>query len=122
MTGEEIKAKQYFSSLDDLSKVPEFQNFGDEKAKTNFKKLVAVRSDVFSIYLTARLVQAEGSAGSSGSETQDVPGELVRRVRAVTWRRAGQSGAEMLPIVRWEVRADRKLELRDFSPDNMPRH
>lgn len=121
ITGEEIRPREFFASIDDLKKVPEFANFPDEKAKDNFRRLLTTRSDVFSIHLTAQLADEESAASGEPPGGEDRTGKLTRRIRAVFWRRQGNNGMEALPIVRWEMREDRRIVPRDFAPEEMPR-
>ncbi|MHC4899537.1 MAG: hypothetical protein ACYTGW_20795, partial [Planctomycetota bacterium] len=45
--------KQIFKSLEDLEKIPEFENLPDKKLKEEFLNLLTVRADVFSIHMAA---------------------------------------------------------------------
>ncbi len=124
-TEEEDKPKQFFASIDELQQVSEFQNLSDPKAKDNFKRYGSVQSDVFSIYLTARLLETGASAETSPEEETANDEEesvgIVRRVRTVVWRKSGQNGVELVFLVPWEIRRNRKLMLRDYAPEDMPR-
>lgn len=125
-TEEEDRPKQFFASVDELQQVSEFQNLSDPKAKDNFKRYGSVQSDVFSIYLTARLLETGAGAetapeeGNTSEDEEESVG-LVRRVRAVVWRKSGQNGVELVFLVPWEIRRNRKLMLRDYAPEDMPR-
>ena len=120
----------YFTSTDDLNKVDEWKNFGNDNSKKEFLKLVTTKSDVFSIYVTARPTNGFGASQGQGADAfgvtttlpggvdaDDMPGGIVKRIRQVVWRRAVQSDAVLLPVVVREERFDRKLSVSDFPID-----
>lgn len=120
----------YFATTDDLNKVDEWKNYGNENAKKEFLKLVTTKSDVFSIFVTARptmglgAVQAQGNDAfgvattlPGGMDADDMPGGIVKRIRQVVWRRALQSESVLLPVIVREDRYDRKLTISDFPVD-----
>ena len=68
----------YFTSTDDLNKVDEWKNFGNDNSKKEFLKLVTTKSDVFSIYVTARPTNGFGASQGQGADafgvTTTLPG------------------------------------------------
>ncbi len=121
--GEDVVPREFYASLGDLDKVVEYKNFSDPNAKAKLQSLVGVQSDVFSIYLTATLLKDDGGEGldtETGEEAEEDTGKIVHRVRSVVWRRQGANGTEIVPILRWEVRRDKKYEIRDFKKEDMP--
>jgi hypothetical protein len=129
-SGEGGPPTNYFRSTEDLNKVDEWKNFGNENAKKDFLKLITTKSDVFSIYVTARPTTGRGANVSKGADAfgiattlpgdvdeNDMPGGIVKRVRQVVWRRAAKSSVVLLPVLVREERFDRKVMAIDFPID-----
>lgn len=129
-TGEGAPATHIFSTLEDLNKVEEWKNLGNETAKKEVLKLLTTESDVFSIYIAARPTSGVGATRSQGvdafgfatttpgsNDPDDMPGGIVRRIRQVVWRRKGTSETVLLPVVVREERWVRKVSVNDFPID-----
>ncbi|HET6204414.1 MAG TPA: hypothetical protein VFI25_16605 [Planctomycetota bacterium] len=120
---EEEPPKKFFTTLDELDQIPEFGNLYPE-IKQRFKQLLTTQSEVFTIWLTARIPPKEEE---TSFETLPKPGweedraGLTRRVRAVVLRRSSDAGTEILPLVRWELRSDRRYPIPDFPEDVLER-
>ncbi len=122
MFGEqEEDPRHYFKSLEDLRKVPGFEE-GQLPAEVEQEllDLVGVESDIFSVYLYARVVQ--DMDWQPERRYEEMPGSVIR-LRAVVWRRTTQSGPVLLflqpwqrvPATRWRI-PDLQDELPVFVP------
>jgi hypothetical protein len=120
--GNEIKPRKFFKSLGDLKEVDGWENL-EPQQQAEVQQLLAVQSNVFSIYITAR----KRTAAEDGSEVFDDPAEtrrreerggyLTRTVRIVVWRRAGGTdGVELVPLESWETIDFAPYEVLDY-PD-----
>lgn len=120
--GNEILPRKFFESLGDLKEVDGWENL-EPQQQAEVQQLLAVQSNVFSIYITAR----KRTAAEDGSEVFDDPvetrkreergGYLTRTVRIVVWRRAGGAdGVELVPLEVWETVDYAPYEVLDF-PD-----
>ncbi len=124
--GKAIFVRQYFHSVDDLSKVDGWDSL-EPIVQGELKGLLKTQSQVFSIFVTARKPTGEEQIDPF-SRREDVEREeanwqgLVRTVRAVVWRRAvGEGEIEIVPIVRWEVLDYVPFEVLDFPEDRARR-
>jgi len=119
--GEPILVRKIFTAAQELETMdgwtrfePEFQN--------EILGLVGVSSEVFTVYVTARIDTSPERGGgffTSRAEQEryeESAGQLVRTVRCVVWRRATDDGQELLPIQRWKVLDWQPYEILD-SPD-----
>lgn len=106
--GEEIIARKFFSSFDDLSQVRGWDHL-EPIVQGELQNLLKVQSSVFTIFVTTRRPTGEererGERTREEVERDEAEGQgLVRTVRSVVWRRASESGdVEIIPLVRWEV-------------------
>lgn len=128
--GESGPATQFFASLEDLNKVEEWKNCSNETAKKDVQKLLTTKSDVFSIYITVRPTTGLGALQSQSvdafgittttpgaEDPDDSPGGIVRRLRQIVWRRAGEQETVLLPLVVREERFTRKVAIPEFPVD-----
>jgi type II secretory pathway component PulK len=123
--GREILQRQIFDSLDELSEVDGYDQL-DEPIKARLAQLLSVRSQVFSIYVTARRktgVDNNEMGALLGTQREDpredVRGKgLVRTVRCVVWRYVDGEDVRLVPIVRWEVLDYTPLEVLDYPDEN----
>jgi len=112
-----------FATLDDLDQIPEFGNLYPG-VKDKFKALLTTTSEVFTIWVTAR-IRPEGEDESflfdaaTGEEEEEGAG-LLRRVRSVVLRSSGSSEAQILPLLLRELRAERRWFVPDFAPGELP--
>jgi len=120
---EEIRDKRAFESLDELEEVRSWDDY-DAETRGRIQALLETQSEVFTIYITAR--RENGGQGQLSSfadprereRLEELPGgALVRTVRTVVWRRAGDDGVEVIPIIPWEVLDYRPFELEDYPED-----
>ena len=105
--GEEIIAKKFFESLDQLNEIDDWINL-EPIRQGELQNLLKVQSSVFSIYITARRATGEERIDRSSRrediEREEAEGQgLVRTVRSIVWRRTTGGEAEIIPIIRWEV-------------------
>ncbi len=119
---EEIRDRRAFESLEELSEVPSWEDH-DPETQSRIMSLLETESDVFTIYITARRETSVDGSLSSFSDSrekereEELPGgALVRTARAVVWRREGEDGVEIVPIIPWEVLDYRPFEFQDY-PD-----
>ncbi len=120
--GEEIVQKQIFDSLDELTQIDGWLDI-DGDVRERLLPMLTVESHVFSIFVTARMKDEGGDLGGytprSRAEArleEDRSGAITRTVRSVVWRREGEDGWEIVPIVRWEVLDYAPYEVLD-DPD-----
>lgn len=128
--GEGGPETHHFASLEDLNKVDEWKNLANENAKKEILKLLTTKSDVFSIYVTARPASGLGASRSQSVDAfgittttpgsvdpDDMPGGIVKRTRQIVWRRTGTEESVLLPIIVREERLARKVTVNDFPVD-----
>jgi hypothetical protein len=125
--GEEMIKRQIFDSLEELSEVDGYEDFG-ERTQNAFSQLLSTQSRVFSIYVTARRKTGMsdedfgnylGSPSSSQERRDDPRGTgLVRTIRSVVWRVDSGDGVVIVPIVRWEVLDYTPFEVLDYPDEN----
>lgn len=120
---EEIRDKRAFESLDELSEVNSWEDH-DPETQSRIMALLETESDVFTIYITARREMSVNGNLSSFADPrekerleEDPGGALVRTVRTVVWRKSGDDGVEIVPIIPWEVLDYRPFELEDYPDD-----
>lgn len=122
--GEEIIRTNVFDGIDELEEVYDW-GVMEPDAKAEVEKLLTVQSNVFSIYITARVSTEEEMNRKAVFEDRREQEEyersgahLTRTVRSVVWRRAGgDSGAAVVPLLRWEVLDYAPLEVLDYPED-----
>jgi hypothetical protein len=117
--GREIIVKKYFHSVGDLSQIDGWESL-EPIVQGELTGLLKVRSQVFSIIITARKPTGDEEIDAF-SRQEDIEREeaewkgLVRTVRAVVWRHElGEGEVEIVPIVRWEVLDHVPFEVLDF--------
>lgn len=122
--GREIIQRQIFDSLDELSEIDGYDRL-DESIHTKLQQLLSVRSQVFSIFVTARRKTGadEDFGGVLGARRDDAREEvrgkgLVRSVRCVVWRYVDGEEVRIVPIVRWEVLDYTPLEVLDYPDED----
>lgn len=87
---------KFFSSLADLEEIDEFAAL-DQETKDKFTALLGVQSDVFSVMLDIRIPPADWRP----EERYEEPRGPVLRLRGVFWRRNGENGVSLVPIMPW---------------------
>ena len=120
--GEEILATKIFDSLEELAEVRGYDMITPESAE-RMKSLLRVDSDVFSIYVTARMVTLADRHQSQDFDSRQEKEEyarsgahMTRTVRCVVWRRMGEEDVDIIPLLRWEVLDHSPLPILDY-PD-----
>ena len=108
----------------ELAEVPDWDAMEPE-LRERVESLLRVDSDVFSVYVTARFLTAaeenqvfEFESRLQQEEYERSGAHLVRTVRAVLWRRAGDEGVQIVPLVRWEVLDYAPLPVLDYPDDD----
>ncbi len=121
--GEELIERRAFETLEELEEVRSWEDLDSETQETA-RELLTTTSEVFTIYLTARRTtsndQGYGYAATPEEQArldEDVRGALVRTVRVVVWRRSGEEGTQVVPIVPWEVLDFSPFEIEDYPED-----
>ncbi|MFT4538839.1 MAG: hypothetical protein ACI841_001957 [Planctomycetota bacterium] len=119
----EILQRKFFDDLEELSEVYEWDVFEPE-AKAEVEEILQVESNVFSVYITARVsTRLEANQilefrSRDEKELYERSGtHIVRTVRAVLWRAPGEDGPTIVPLVRWEVLDYAPLEVLDYADD-----
>ncbi len=120
--GEEVLDRRAFESLEELSEVRSWDDM-DSEAQAIVMSLLETKSDVFTIYITARRDMSGGlgmeefeDARAKAKAEEEPSGALVRTVRCVVWRKDGADGAEIITIIPWEVVETVPHEIEDY-PD-----
>jgi hypothetical protein len=120
--GEEILATKIFDSLEELAEVRGYDMITPESAE-RMKSLLRVDSDVFSIYVTARMVTLADRHQSQDFDSRQEKEEyersgahMTRTARCVVWRRMGEEDVDIIPLLRWEVLDHSPLPILDY-PD-----
>ncbi|MBC8329626.1 MAG: general secretion pathway protein GspK [Planctomycetes bacterium] len=111
---EKADPKLFFGSLDDLDKLDSFETM-ESTLQQKFRDLVEVKSDVFSVYLFARVPPRDWL---QKERYQEPPGQVLR-LRAVFWRRVTEDGAKFIPIHPWHEVPFMRWRLPDF-PEDLP--
>ncbi|MFT7667445.1 MAG: hypothetical protein ACI8X5_000124 [Planctomycetota bacterium] len=121
---EEIRDLRVFESLEELSEVRSWDDY-DSETQSRIMSMLTAESEVFTIYITARKeVSATGGLSEFGDAREreraeeDPGGALVRTVRSVVWRSAGDSEVEIIPIIPWEVLTYRPFQVQDYPEDD----
>jgi len=123
--GREVIQRQVFDTIQELEQVPGAERLpGDPKAEV--LRLLTTQSQVFSIFVTARIVTGRDTGRVDFESGPPPPGEredelgnaLTRTVRAVVWRVTSDDGTIIVPIVRWEVLDYLPFEVLDYPDDD----
>lgn len=119
--GEELVLHRFFASVDELSDVRDWERI-EPGVRDDLVRLVDVKSDVFTIYLTARK-DTSGRMSGIGTLTREeveeqerLPTNLARTIACTVWRRSTDGGVEIIPLQRWEYLDYTPWEVLDF-PD-----
>ncbi len=122
--GEEVVPLQIFDNLEELAEVPDWEDL-EPITRTEIEGLLTVESHVFSIFITARRSTSNRDTGGAwldspeqAREAEDRGDTLVRTVRSVVWRREGQDGWEIVPLIRWEVLDHVPFEVLDYPEED----
>ncbi|MFQ5750253.1 MAG: hypothetical protein ACE5H3_12500, partial [Planctomycetota bacterium] len=111
---EKREPKQVFKSMDDLNKIDSLQNGVPTEIRDKFNNLVDVRSDVFSVYLFARIPPSDWR---QERRYEEPPGPILR-LQAVVWRRQG--GDSFVFLIPWQEAQQTRWRIPDFQDDLEP--
>ena len=106
---DEPDPKLYFKSLEDLDEIESLETL-DQVTRQGFLDLIGVQSDVFSVYLFARIKPQ----GWMPEERFEEPPGPVLRLRAVVWRRVTDNGAKFLYLLPWHEVPYTRWRIPDF--------
>ncbi len=122
--GNEMFARKFFDNLEELEEVYGWDDL-EQAVKADVEALLGVQSNVFSIFITARLDTIQESRQVVTFESRREQEEyersgthIVRTIRAVVWRRSIDEEMETVPIIRWEVLEYAPLEVLDYPEDD----
>lgn len=114
---EEEEPRQIFRSLEDIRKVPGFEEGQlPPDVEQELTGLLGVQSDVFSVYLWARVKQ--DMSWEPERRYQEMPGTVLR-LGCVVWRRSGQDGPVLLYLQPWRPVPSTRWRIPDFQ-DELP--
>ena len=119
----EIIERRAFETLEELSEVRSWDD-QDPETQARIMSLLETESEVFTIYVTARRDMSDADSLSSYADPaeraraeEEPSGALMRTVRSVVWRRNGDDGMEIVPLVPWEVVDSAPFEIQDYEED-----
>jgi len=122
--GNEVIQRQIYDTVEELAEVRGWEDLTEEEQQL-VRTYSTTTSNVFSVFITAR--RSTSSSGelfiaSSAAEREreeERAAGLVRTVRAVVWRReGGEEGADLHPVVRWEVLDYSPYEVQDYPDED----
>jgi len=102
-----------FASLEDLSEIEEWEERMDEESRATFEDAVGVSSDIFSLYLFARIAPDDWEQ----QDWYEEPPGSVLRMRTIVWRRNGENGAKLIILLPWHEVPYRRWRIPDFQED-----
>jgi len=122
--GNEILQRRFFDDLEELNEVYDFTGM-EPGMKAEVEELLRTTSNVFSIYVTARLPTSEEESqlmdfdSRRDQELYERSGQhLVRTVRSIVWRTTIEEEVEVIPLVRWEVMSHAPLTVLDYPDED----
>jgi len=118
--GEPIPNNKIFDTPNRLNAL-EYWDVIEPVIRNDLKQHVDVRSQVFTIYVTARRSTAgDNAVATSRAEQEEIEqslGNLRRTVACTVWRLGDGEDAQLIPIVRWEVLDYTPYEVLDFPEE-----
>ena len=121
--GNEIIVRKIFNSVNDVAQLDGWDNL-EPIVQAELRALLDVKSDVFSVYITARRSTADSGDTNfyvdeqSVEEDEQLGLDLLRTVRCIVWRRTEGDEAEIIPLVRWEVLDYVPFEVLDYPGED----
>jgi hypothetical protein len=122
--GREVIQRQVFDNVAELEQVPGTERL-EGNAKAEVLRLLTTQSQVFSIYVTARILNQNDAGGRNydgpprpGEHDDELGNALTRSVRAVVWRVTSDDGTTLVPLVRWEVLDYMPFEVLDYPDED----
>ena len=105
--------KQFFTSLEDLGRVPGFEaDTTSEETQALLQENFGVESDVFTVYLWARVRRDDGWEPEGYYETP--PGQSLR-LRAIVWRVNAATGPKIVYLRPWHEVPYQRWRIPDFQ-------
>jgi hypothetical protein len=101
---------QFFSSLEDLEEVGSWASL-DEELKQNVYEVFGIKSDVFSVFIYARIPPGDWHP----EYRYDEPPGPVLRLRGVFYRRSTADGVKMIPLQSWHEVPFTRWRIPDFQ-------
>lgn len=121
--GNEVFQRQVFDSVEELQEIPSWGDLSTEEQEL-VRMYVTTTSNVFSIFVTARRSTSNrddvfmATSAAERDREEEMAAGLRKTVRAVVWRRPGESDVELTPIIRWEVVNFSPYEIQDFPEED----
>jgi len=122
--GNEVIQRQIFDSVEELGELRGWEDFTAEEQEL-VRSYSRTDSTVFSVFITARRSTSSSeeifiaSSAAEREREEELAAGLVRTVRAVVWRReGGEDGANLHPVVRWEVLDYSPYEVQDYPEED----
>ncbi len=104
---------QFFETLDDLKNVDGYESGASEEGRQKFESLLSVKSDVFTVYITVRILPEDWVQETRYEE----PLGPVLRLRTIVWRRGGGGETRLIPILPWQEVPASRWKIPDFQYD-----
>ena len=102
----EKKKRKIFSTIEDLEKIPEYQNLATAGVKTKLAELVTTQSDVFTIHMASLFKRNEKTKSF-----------VIRRARSIEVRIEDGDSAVLHPLMLLEDRKGLRIMPIDFPRD-----
>lgn len=121
--GNEVFQRQIFDSVEELEEVPSWGDLSTEEQEL-VRMYTTTTSHVFSIFVTARRSTSNrddvfmATSAAERDREEEMAAGLVKTVRAVVWRREGESEMDLTPIIRWEVVNFSPYEIQDYPEED----
>ncbi|QDU85920.1 General secretion pathway protein K [Planctomycetes bacterium Pla163] len=119
--GEPVPDTKIFTSPNQLNQLEAWKGL-EPIQRNDIKQHVDVRSQVFTIYVTAwRSTGAEQGSARSRVEQEKIEQSLTnlrRTVACTVWRKGSGEDTEIVPLVRWEVLDYMPYEVLDFPEED----
>lgn len=112
----EREPKKYFKSMDDLSEIESIERNLSPEARQEFMESVTVQSEVFTVYLYARIPPDDWIQ----EERYGEPSGPVLRLKTVIWRRGGNDRDGLLTLVPWHEVPYTRWRIPDFQDELEP--
>jgi len=122
--GNEVIQRQIYDTVEELAEVRGWEDLTEEEQQL-VRTYSTTTSNVFSVFITARRSTSNSeelfiaSSAAEREREEELAAGLVRTVRAVVWRReGGEEGADLHPVVRWEVLDYSPYEVQDYPDED----
>jgi Tfp pilus assembly protein PilX len=121
--GNEVFQRQIFDSVEELQELPSWGDLSTEEQEL-VRMYMTTTSHVFSVFVTARRSTSNrddvfmATSAAERDREEEMAAGLVKTVRAVVWRREGESEMDLTPIIRWEVVNFSPYEIQDYPEED----